>query len=131
MHLTPRDWDFQRLAHFQLDISPDPASLKSHDDWFGNPATWLALRQPHDRLRLIAASTVDVLPRPAAWRARRPAPPGKPSLPGLPPSPAAALPDAQECALPTAQTPALDDIRRWALTSFTPGRPRCSTPRAT
>lgn len=122
LHLTPRDWDFQRLAHFQLDISPDPASLQSHDDWFGNPATWLALRQPHDRLRLIAASTVDVLPRPAAWREAVGAP-WETVAARIAAFPAAAPLDAQECALPTAQTPALDDIRRWALTSFTPGRP--------
>ena len=122
LHLTPRDWRYQRLERFQLDISPDPASLQSHADWFDNPSTWLALRQPHDMLRLIAASTVEVLPRPAAWREAA-GTPWEDVAAMIVAFPSPAPLDAQECALASAQAPVLDEVRRWALLSFTPRRP--------
>lgn len=122
LHLTPRDWLFQKLEHTQLEISPDPASLEAHADWFGNPSTWLALRQPHDMLRLIAASTVQVLPRPPAWREAA-GPPWEDLAKMLATFPSPAPIEAQECALASAQVPLLEEIRHWALTSFTPRRP--------
>lgn len=122
LHLAPRNWEYQKLEHFQLEISPTPAQQTSGQDWFGNSSMRLALRQPHDMLRLIAASTVNVLPRPTDWRGER----GRPwdqvaRMLATFPSPAPL--DAQEFALASAQVPLLEEVRAWAAVSFPPGRP--------
>lgn len=122
LHLSPRAMEFQQLEHFLLEISPEPLITASGQDWFGNPSLRLALRQPHEMLRIIAASTVKVLQRPAGWRSA----PGRPwedvaaRLAAFPPQ---APLDAQEFALASSQVPLLEDVREWALASFTPGRP--------
>lgn len=122
LHLAPRNWAFQQLEHFQLDITPEPAQQQTGQDWFGNSSMRLALRQPHDMLRLIAASTVNVLKRPAGWR-EAPGVPWEKVAALLAAFPTTAPLDAQEFALASSQVPLLEDVRTWALASFTPGRP--------
>ncbi len=41
---------------------PEPASLSTRTDYFGNLVTTLAVFEPHDRLTVTASSDVDVLP---------------------------------------------------------------------
>ncbi|MDQ7989860.1 MAG: transglutaminase family protein [Candidatus Dactylopiibacterium sp.] len=123
LHLTPRDWPgFQTLEHFRLEITPEPAALASRKDWFGNLSTRVDLRQPHEMLRIIAASTVGVAPRPPAWREAG-GPPWEEVAAALAQFPAAAPLDAQEFALASSQVPLLEELRLWALASFTPRRP--------
>ncbi len=122
LHMAPREWDFQHVEQHQLEISPDAYRCESLTDWFGNPGSWLAIRQPHEMLRLIAASTVEVLARPVAWReASGPAWEGVAAA--LAAFPSAAPLDAQEFALASSQVPLLEELREWALASFTPGSP--------
>lgn len=122
LHMSPRDWAFQRVERHQVEISPAPAEREARADWFGNPGIWLSLRQPHDVLRLIAASTVCVLPRPQGWREERGAP-WELVADMLSAFPSQAPLDAQEFALASSQVPLLEELRLWALVSFTPGRP--------
>lgn len=122
LHLTPRPFDFQRTLHHQIDILPAPVESETHVDWFGNPAQWIAVRQPHAMLRLMAASTVEVLPRPRTWR-NASGPAWENVAAQLAAFPSAAPLDAQEFALPSSQTPLLEEVRQWALASFPPRRP--------
>lgn len=122
LHMAPREWAFQHVECHQLEISPEAQRCESLTDWFGNPGRWLALRQPHSMLRLIAASTVEVLPRPAAWREAS-GPAWEDVVAMLAAFPSAAPLDAQEFALASAQVPLLEELREWALVSFVPGRP--------
>ena len=122
LHMSPRDWAFQRVEHHQLEITPLPSEQEVRGDWFGNPGVWLAMRQPHETLRLISASTVRALARPLAWReASGPAWETVAEMLAAFPSPAPL--DAQECALASSQVPLLEEVRVWAEASFTPGRP--------
>lgn len=122
LHQTPRDWEFQRVLAHQVEISPQPAEREAFDDWFGNPSMWLALRQSHDTLRLIAASTVEVIVRPDGWR-KQPGPAWESVAQALATFPSTAPLDAQEMLLASPQIPLLEEVRQWALASFTPGRP--------
>jgi len=122
LHLTPRPFDYQRTLHHQIDILPATTECEEHVDWFGNAARWVAVLHPHETLRLIAASTVEIFPCPLAWR--RASGPAWEDVAGiLAAFPSDAPLDAQEFALPSAQVPLLEDVRQWALVSFTPRKP--------
>lgn len=122
LHLTPRDSEFQRILRHQLELLPDATERHSHPDWFGNACEWLAVRQNHEMLRLIAASTVEVRSRPDAWR-RVGGPPWDAVAAMLAAFPAQAPLNAQEFALVSPQIPLLEDVRVWTQASFVPGRP--------
>jgi transglutaminase-like putative cysteine protease len=49
------------LAH-SLELTPNPLVRNERIDFFGNPATWFSLQEPHDRLRIISRNTVEVRP---------------------------------------------------------------------
>lgn len=128
LHLTPRATPTQRVEDFRLTVSPEPQSLQTHEDWFGNATTWLALREPHRELCLIAAGTVEVLE--AGARAAQPGPAWEEVAALLAAFPSPAPREALECALPSEQVPVLDELRLWALASFTPRRPLIEACRA-
>lgn len=122
LHLTPRAFDYQQTLQHQIHIQPDTVEYEEHFDWFGNPARWIAVRQPHSMLRLIAASSVEVFPRPLVWRMGS-GPAWENVASALAEFPSGAPLDAQEFALSSPQIPLLDEVRQWALASFTPYRP--------
>lgn len=122
LHQTPRNWDFQRVLAHQIEIEPAPAEREDYPDWFGNPSIWLALREAHASLRLISASTVEVMTRPQGWR-KQAGPPWESVAALLAAFPSSAPLDAQEFALASPQVPLLEELRQWARISFTPGRP--------
>ncbi|NSL53900.1 transglutaminase family protein [Uliginosibacterium aquaticum] len=122
LHMVPRECAFQRVEQNLLEVTPSANRCEPLIDWFGNPGSWLALRQPHSMLRLIAASTVEVSPRPQCWR-EVPGRPWEDVAAMLSAFPSIAPLDAQECALASVQVPLLEEVREWALASFTPGRP--------
>lgn len=122
LHLAPCHSEFQCVLHHHIEISPEPFERKAHHDWFGNACEWIAVRQPHEHLRLIAASTVEVIERPKGWReATGPAWESVAAM--LSAFPSKAPLEAQEFALASPQVPLLEEVRLWALASFTPGRP--------
>jgi transglutaminase-like putative cysteine protease len=122
LHLTPRSSEFQHVQQHQIEVSPGVAEQRRHVDWFGNACEWLAVRQMHDVLRLIAASTVDVLSGPEAWR-KAPGGAWEDVAAMLAAFPARAPLNAQEFALVSPQVPQLEEVRLWAQASFTPRRP--------
>jgi transglutaminase-like putative cysteine protease len=60
MHLTPRESERQTLVSFALQIEPPPAQCRSVPDTFGNIRTLCALYTPHDELRVLASSLVQM-----------------------------------------------------------------------
>jgi transglutaminase-like putative cysteine protease len=62
-HLLPRELDDQRCAKATVTITPDPAELREHVDYFGNRTLYFSVRHPHTKLVVTSTSEVDVHPR--------------------------------------------------------------------
>lgn len=58
--LKPRDLPHQECVHHELAIAPAPAVTSTHEDYFGNLVTILALQGAHTNLVIRARSTVTV-----------------------------------------------------------------------
>jgi transglutaminase-like putative cysteine protease len=58
LHLTPRSAPAQRVLGFRMDIEPKPAVIARHEDYFGNPMTYLELHEPH--MRLSVKTDIDI-----------------------------------------------------------------------
>ncbi|HIJ38951.1 MAG TPA: transglutaminase family protein [Rhodospirillaceae bacterium] len=64
-HLTPRNSAHQTCLRSLLRIEPVPAEMDERVlDYYGNPVTFFALRDPHARLLVQATSKVEVRERP-------------------------------------------------------------------
>lgn len=61
--LTPRELPSQRVRSSAILVTPEPASMATRTDYFGNIVTTLSVFEPHDQLTVTATSVVDVLPR--------------------------------------------------------------------
>jgi transglutaminase-like putative cysteine protease len=64
LHLRPRSFQFQDCETYAIDIDPAPVESVDSQDYFGNPAQYVAITAPHSRLVVTAKSTVQLLPRP-------------------------------------------------------------------
>jgi len=62
-HLTPRPAPGQNCLETSLEIHPLPAVLVERVDYFGNPATFFAVQEPHRELTLTALHQVEVAQR--------------------------------------------------------------------
>jgi len=64
LHLEPLTSETQECLHFALDIHPAPPDLAVRRDYFGNRVHYFTLTEPHQELRIHAASQVTVTPSP-------------------------------------------------------------------
>jgi transglutaminase-like putative cysteine protease len=62
VRLAPRSYPKQNCLSHELAISPHPATLAGHSDYFGNPAHFVAVESPHRQLQIRSHSRVAVLP---------------------------------------------------------------------
>jgi transglutaminase-like putative cysteine protease len=63
-HLTPRQTPHQTCLRAQLRITPTPAETgETGHDYYGNPVTFFAMREPHNGLSVQVTSRVEVRPR--------------------------------------------------------------------
>ncbi len=62
-HLLPRSGDGQELRKLELRIEPTPSTVRWFDDYFGNPAVFFIVTEPHDRLRVLSESRIEIEPR--------------------------------------------------------------------
>jgi transglutaminase-like putative cysteine protease len=62
VRLKPRKMDRQDLLSHSLEVTPNPIVRNERIDFFGNPVTWFSVQEPHDRLRIISRSTIEVRP---------------------------------------------------------------------
>ena len=50
LHLTPREFEYQRCLSHSLGLDPQPSSLREDRDAFGNRIARLEYDRSHDRL---------------------------------------------------------------------------------
>jgi len=119
LHLLPREAPGQIVRDATLSITPEPALRRDRTDWFGNPATHLAIHARHTRLAVTSTFVVDIAREPhpddtGSWEAARDWARG-----GADAEARAAL----EMALPSPRVAPSPAAHAFAAPSFTPGRP--------
>ncbi len=62
-HLTPRETDWQKCIHSELDISPAAGAVQPWTDAFGNAATYFTIERSHRELTVATKCQVQVSPR--------------------------------------------------------------------
>jgi transglutaminase-like putative cysteine protease len=60
LHLLPRETPGQIIRDAALAVTPEPSLRRDRVDWFGNPATHLAIHARHTRLAVISTFIVDI-----------------------------------------------------------------------
>jgi transglutaminase-like putative cysteine protease len=60
LHLTPREFSRQSVSRTGIEVTPRPLNLERRRDFFGNTVTDLFIRDPHERLTILATSSVIV-----------------------------------------------------------------------
>ena len=63
VRLTPRTLPWQTLVELTIQTTPPPASVESHQDYFGNEVRTFTILESHDRFSTVATSLVEVEPR--------------------------------------------------------------------
>lgn len=121
-HLRPLSDSHQQLLAFDLDIEPPPAHSRDGCDTMGNAERHFSLAVAHRQLRVRATSRVQLRPRFADLQPES-APPWETLAARLRYVARAGLIPEVEFALPSPYVPRLAALRRFALASFTPGRP--------
>ncbi len=78
LHLSPLAVPGQRVAISDVRITPEPESIDSHVDMFGNTVHVATVSRPHDELEILATSRVDrsepdglIFGASAGWEATR------------------------------------------------------------
>jgi transglutaminase-like putative cysteine protease len=115
-HLLPRALPGQVVVSSEVAVDPGADEMRNHIDFFGNVATFYAVRQTHRELRVTASSSVriDRTPRTAAdldeltWESTREL---------LRPDA-----DARAYVLASPHVRATSSVTEYAATTFTPGR---------
>jgi len=121
LHVKPRDLDRQRLIACRTAVEPLPTAIADHFDYFGNPATYVAIEAPHRGLAVVTEFEIVVhppaLPEPSAT------PPWEEIRDELIAAGNPAAIEAVRFSLPTRHVPILSELGAYAAMSFTPGRP--------
>jgi transglutaminase-like putative cysteine protease len=124
LHLTPREFEYQRCLSHALNLDPQPSSSHEDRDAFGNAIVRLEYDRSHDRLAVTAEMQVEVLPRDPrpledseAWERVR----ERLSYHASPMSPA----DLEACQfrMRSSHVPLKQAVEDYARGCFTPGRP--------
>jgi transglutaminase-like putative cysteine protease len=121
VHLAPREHERQRTIRHSLLIEPAPASRSDFTDYFGNPASTVAIESSHSELLIHSRSIIDVKAPPpldvkqsAAWEG---------VAAGLSPSQDAFDIDVVQFLMPSHYTTITPELIAFAEPSFRPGRP--------
>jgi transglutaminase-like putative cysteine protease len=60
VHLTPRATPGQRVDGFRIAIDPPPSVKAEHRDYFGNPAVYFEMHEPHETLTIQTEIDIEV-----------------------------------------------------------------------
>jgi transglutaminase-like putative cysteine protease len=120
-HIVPRELPRQRIHSVLLAIEPAPVTLTRFTDYFGNPAVFFLVEEPHDQLVVRAESEVEVTAPPLAdfaasapWDAMALAVSARRDAHTL---------EAYECGFDSPFVARSEALADYALPSFPPGRP--------
>ena len=58
--LTPRNFAYQACSDSQLVVEPEPKECRERQDFFGNTVHYFTIQQPHNQLTVTVTSHVDV-----------------------------------------------------------------------
>lgn len=117
--LLPRETNFQHCVNSRLIISPMPALIREHNDYFGNRVSYFAVQKPHSVLTVTATSIVETFP----VNALPSSPPWEQARAQLLKSPNIQDIEAREFGLASEMTQANPALVEFAQLSFTAGRP--------
>lgn len=120
-HLTPRELAGQRCLDTRLAISPRPAVISERVDYFGNPATFFSLQEPHRRLVIQAEHTIEL--QPSANPDPGQSPPWEEARELLASHRQPELVRAYQFVLGSRYAGTNPELRDYTASSFTPGRP--------
>jgi transglutaminase-like putative cysteine protease len=62
VHLAPRATPYQKCIDYHLEIDPAPAFITARDDYFGNRSEYFSIEGGHQKLEIVAESTIEVVP---------------------------------------------------------------------
>ncbi len=119
-HLAPRVYPGQEVREYSLHVNPVPAFMNGRKDYFGNEVSTFGVFERHDRFSAVAESVVNVVPEQRqllaspAWESvceRLAIPLDSDSI------------AASEFTFDSPYISALKELRDYACTTFTPGRP--------
>jgi transglutaminase-like putative cysteine protease len=119
-HLAPRQTPRQRCEEHVFEVKPHPSVSAGRIDYFGNPVAYFAVQEPHEELDVTANSVVSLSPLPPVegpaaeitWEAAREQFHRDPDLI-----------TEREFLLDSPFVSSDGELRSFAETSFSPGRP--------
>ena len=119
-HLRPRDTPWQRVSTHTIAIEPVPAERAEGTDYFGNNITSMVIDAPHERLRVVADSVVEIDTH--APVAALVSPAWEEAL-GSGGWTADMDLDVEQFRVASPMVPLLNESKAYAAPSFSPGRP--------
>lgn len=121
IHLSPRPHERQRVMNHSVTVSPEPASRNDFTDYFGNPASTVAIESKHSQLLIHSKSVVEVnAPAPIdlaasiSWDTLASDIAAPKKIDDL---------DAAQFLMPSRHTAITSELIAFARPSFAPGRP--------
>ena len=121
IRLQPRTRSYQHNLKYQLDAEPLPARVDSHQDYFGNHLSFVAIEGPHRRLVVSSQCQVEVLTKPAVAPAD--SPPWETVRELCRGDAYNSAVEACEFAFPSPLIPVRPDFAQYAAPAFSAGRP--------
>lgn len=121
-HLRPRNVASQACEAWQLAISPAPARVHEHCDYFGNSTSVFAIQDSHQSLTVTATSTVQRWPVTAAPQLHESAP-WEMARDELQNAVYESALEARHLTLPSLLVPCFPALAAYAKPSFPAGRP--------
>jgi len=121
IHLAPRPHERQRIHKHTLLVQPAPASRRDFTDYFGNPASTVAIESSHSELLVHSRSVIDVMAPPRIELAA--SAPWDRIADELAPARRPYDIDVVQYLMPSPQITFPDELMDFARPSFTPSRP--------
>jgi len=128
VHLAPRATPLQQCIDYKLKVDPQPAFITFRDDYFGNRAEYFSIEGGHQKLEIVAESTVDVATSPTrnadespAWETCVPKRAGSPPTNGA--RGETIDPWLVQLCFASPRIPILPELRDYAAESFPAKRP--------
>ncbi len=121
LRLRPRDTAFQRCDVHEMNVTPVPADRRERVDFFGNHATWIAIQEPHQSLKIQVKSEVEVANGAPPENLHGPA--WEEAVSQLASSRDPQLLAAREYSFDSPQVPRSEELAHFARSDFPPGAP--------